>query len=119
MKTFAEDDKIALVYKNTGGTTVKVESAALTLVDITNEGRNAKSTFEVTAPDKEQDVTYIYPAAGYREGSTVTLAGDYGYYWSSSLKETSPYLLLFAENTLNPASWNYRSQGLSVRLIGE
>ena len=71
VKTFAVDDKIALVYKNTGGATVKVESAALTLVDITNEGRNAKFTFEVTAPDKEQDVTYIYPAAMAKSNGTV------------------------------------------------
>ena len=71
VKTFAVDDKIALVYKNTGGATVKVESAALTLVDITNEGRNAKFSFEVTAPDKEQDVTYIYPAAMAKSDGTV------------------------------------------------
>ena len=71
VKTFAVDDKIALVYKNTGGATVKVESAALTLVDITNEGRNAKFSFEVTAPDKEQDVTYIYPAAMAKSNGTV------------------------------------------------
>ena len=70
-KTFAVGEKVALVYKNTGGTTVKVESTALTAGDITNEGRNAKFSFEVTAPDKEQDVTYIYPAAMAKSNGTV------------------------------------------------
>lgn len=61
------------------------------------------------------------PAAGYRYGSTVTLAGDYGFYWSSSLKPGSkmPYLLKFGDNEFKTDSYDYRYEGQSVRLIGE
>jgi len=61
------------------------------------------------------------PAAGYRYGSTVTLAGDNGFYWSSSLKPSSkmPYLLKFGASVFNTASYDYRCMGQSVRLIGE
>ena len=60
VKTFAEGETMALVYKNTSGGTVKAVSAALTASDIS--GTNATFTFELTDPDKDQDVTYIYPA---------------------------------------------------------
>ena len=61
VKTFAAGETMALVYKNTGGSTVKVVSAALTDGNIT--GKSATFTFELTDPDKSADVTYIYPAA--------------------------------------------------------
>ena len=60
-KTFAAGETMALVYKNTGGSTVKVVSAALTDGNIT--GKSATFTFELTDPDKSAKVTYIYPAA--------------------------------------------------------
>ena len=63
VKTFAEGEKIALVYQNTNSETVKVESAALADGDITNEGKSATFTFELTDPNRSENVTYIYPAA--------------------------------------------------------
>ena len=63
VKTFATGETMALVYKNTNNETVKAVSAALTESNITNEGQSATFTFELTDPDKSQNVTYIYPAA--------------------------------------------------------
>ena len=62
-KTFAAGETMALVYKNTSSATVKVVSTALTDGDITNAGKSATFTFELTDPDRTQNVTYIYPAA--------------------------------------------------------
>ena len=62
-KTFAADETMALVYKNTSGTTVKAVSAALTAGDIASGSKSATFTFELTDPDRSENVTYIYPAA--------------------------------------------------------
>ena len=75
VKSFAEGDRIAVVYKNTSGDTVKAESEALTGSDISGTGAhlNKVATFSVslTDPDKTQDVTYIYPAAMANSDGTV------------------------------------------------
>lgn len=71
VKTFAAGETMALVYKNTSSATVKVVSAALTDPDITNEGKSATFTFELTNPDRSQNVTYIYPAAMANNDGTV------------------------------------------------
>ena len=71
VKTFAEGEQIALVYQNTSDETLKVESAALADGDITNEGKSATFTFELTDPDKAQNVTYIYPAAMAKADGSV------------------------------------------------
>ena len=71
VKTFAEGETMALVYQNTSSATVKVVSVALTDGDITNEGKSATFTFELTDPDKAQNVTYIYPAAMANDDGTV------------------------------------------------
>lgn len=70
-KTFAEDEQMALVYKNTSSATVKAVSAALTASDITDGGKSATFTFELTDPDRSQNVTYIYPAAMAKADGTV------------------------------------------------
>ena len=71
VKTFAAGETMALVYKNTSNETVKVVSTALTDGEITNEGKSATFTFELTDPDKAQNVTYIYPAAMANDDGTV------------------------------------------------
>jgi len=63
VKTFAVDERIAVVYQNTSGNTVKVDSEALKSTDITGGGTSATFTVTLTNPNREQDVTYIYPAA--------------------------------------------------------
>ena len=92
VKTFAKNEQIAVVYKNTSGNTVKATSVALTDGDITNEGRSAQFTVTLTDPDRSQNVTYIYPAAmakdngdpnwealGAQDGTLVTLASNLDY----------------------------------------
>ena len=74
VKTFAAGERMALVYKNTGGTTVKVESAALKTTDITDGGKSGTFTFNLTNPDETQPVTYIYPAAMANADGTVSYA---------------------------------------------
>ena len=59
VKTFGAGDKMAVIYKNTSGGTVKA-------VGTLASGAGTKSgtfTFTLTNPDKTQNVTYIYPAA--------------------------------------------------------
>lgn len=64
VKTFAAGEKMAVIYKNTSGATVKAVSEELKdNGDITNSGKSAEFTFELNDPDRTKDVTYIYPAA--------------------------------------------------------
>ena len=62
VKTFAENDKVALIYYNKSDEKVVAESNALEASDITNDGKSANFTFKLTNP-KEGGVTYIYPAS--------------------------------------------------------
>ena len=91
VKTFAEGEQIAVVYNN-GSTTVKAVSEPLAPADITNEGHSAQFTVTLTDPDREQNVTYIYPAAmakdngepnwealGAQDGTLATLASQLDY----------------------------------------
>lgn len=88
VKTFAAGEKMALVYKNTGGSFVKVESEALTTGDIATGGKTATFTFTIENPDKTYPVNYIYPAAmanddgsfaslAAQDGTLATLASDF------------------------------------------
>ena len=63
VKTFAAGETMAVIYKNTSGTTVKAVSEALTAGDIQSGNKTATFTFTLDNPDKTQNVTYIYPAA--------------------------------------------------------
>jgi hypothetical protein len=63
VKTFAEGDQIAVIYKNTSNKTVTATSEALTAGDITNGGKNANFTVTLTNPKASEAVRYVYPAA--------------------------------------------------------
>lgn len=63
VKTFAEGDQIAVIYKNTSDETVKVESVALTAADIGGDAHNATFTVVLTNPNPGGAVRYIYPAS--------------------------------------------------------
>lgn len=69
VKTFAEGDQIAVIYKNTSDETVKVESVALTAADIGGDAHNATFTVVLTNPNPGGAVRYIYPAS--RAATTV------------------------------------------------
>lgn len=70
-KTYNVGDKIAVVYKNTSGNTVKAESDALTDGDITGSGKSAKFTVTLVDADKNENVTYIYPSYMAKDDGTV------------------------------------------------
>lgn len=58
------------------------------------------------------------PAAGYREGTAVTNAGSYGYYWSAThINATYSYALYFFSDYANATDLAARAVGRSVRLV--
>ena len=61
------------------------------------------------------------PAAGNRSRASVSDAGSYGYYWSSSSTSSVDYAyyVYFYSGSLRPASSYYRNYGFSVRLVRE
>ena len=71
-KTFAAGEKMAVIYKKTGGATAMAETVALKDDgDITNNGKTATFTVTLDDPDKTQNVTYVYPAAMVNNDGTV------------------------------------------------
>ena len=60
----------------------------------------------------------FFPASGYYNGTTLDGRGSYGYYWSSSyMSETNAYDMNFNSGGVNPAYYNYRRYGFSVRAV--
>ena len=114
VKTFAEGEKMAVIYKNSSGETVKAESEALLdNGDITNNGKSATFTFALLAPDKTQDVTYIYPAAmakadgevnydalAIQDGTLASLAANLDYCTKSGAWNADALPSLTLENQL-------------------
>jgi hypothetical protein len=84
---------------------------------------NAKSTFETTCTSAgwialEAAGCVFLPAAGYREESTVTDAGDGAGYWSSSSSyATSAFALYFESDYMSIQFGGSRKYGFSVRLV--
>lgn len=71
VKTFAEGDQIAVIYKNTSDETVTATSDALAAGDIASGGKSANFTVTLTDPKASGDVRYIYPAAMAKADGTV------------------------------------------------
>lgn len=64
VKTFADGETMAVIYKNNSGNTVKAVSEPLDgSGDLADGGKKATFTFTLDDPDRTQNVTYIYPAA--------------------------------------------------------
>jgi hypothetical protein len=65
--------------------------------------------------------TLFLPAAGYRNrtGGWQSSVGAIGYYWSSTVSNTSSYYLNFNSGSINAASAYARSHGLTVRCVSE
>lgn len=74
VKTFSVGDRLAVVYVNTGGKTVKTTSAALTASDVMGGGKVATFTITLTDPDKTKEVTYIYPSSMAGDDGSVNYA---------------------------------------------
>lgn len=61
VKTFAENDQIAFVYKNTGGET-KAASVQLSASDISDGGKTASVSVAMESPAENSQLRLIYPA---------------------------------------------------------
>ena len=60
----------------------------------------------------------FFPASGYYNGTTLSSRGSYGLYWSSSyMSETYAYLMYFDSGGVNPAHYDFRRLGFSVRAV--
>ena len=60
----------------------------------------------------------FFPASGYRDGTGLSNRGSYGVYWSASLySQTGGFYLLFSASAVNPAYYNTRFLGFSVRAV--
>ena len=83
VKTFAEDDQIVVVYKNTSNETVKAVSNKLGTSDIRDEGKTAVITVTLENPAAGGAVRYIYPAAMAKgtidAGATINDANTINY----------------------------------------
>ena len=65
-KTFAENDKIAIIYKDTDNKTIKVVNT-IQAADISSGGKRARFTVTLTKPKPEGNLRLIYPAAMAKE----------------------------------------------------
>ena len=60
----------------------------------------------------------FFPASGFRDGTALNGRGSGGYYWSASLySQTHGYDLYFNSGGVNPAYYDYRFLGFSVRAV--
>ena len=83
VKTFEAGDKIAVIYKNTAGETMKAESAALNSFDILSSN-SAKFSVTLTNPQANTPVRYIYPVSMAADDvSTTTPDNDATIKWSN------------------------------------
>lgn len=81
VKTFAEGDRIAVLYKNTSNETVRVLSFPLKVANIESPGaKTANFSVSIVNPQEgESEVTYVYPAAMVNaDGSLASLAAQDG-----------------------------------------
>ena len=76
VKTFVVGDKITVVYKNTGGETVKAVSEPLTAEDIHEEGKKADIKVTLVDPVADGALRYIYPAAMAKEEIAASAVVD-------------------------------------------
>lgn len=104
-------------YAHPAGTTVSVSSAAYNMT-----GDNAFTTFTVDAANwtyMEAAGAVFLPAAGYRNGTTVSLTQTDGVYWSqTNFISTDADDFQFSANYLR-VNYQPKNGGESVRLVRE
>ena len=72
------------------------------------------------ASDFEAHGAVFLPAAGHREGTSVSSVNSSGRYWSSTsdgINNNNAYQVFFDNSGLNPSSTHSRHYGCSVRLV--
>ena len=79
--------------------------------------------YKVTSKKEGYTDKWIFlPAAGYRNGTSLSSVGSNGYYWSSSLNPGYPpnaYSLKFYLGNVSKDINGYRYSGRSVRPVSE
>ena len=66
----------------------------------------------------EQHGAVFLPVAGWRNGTSVSGVGTFGYYWSASYYDSNyAHIVYFHDSGLGPQSGTNRSHGHSVRLV--
>ena len=80
--------------------------------------QGGKRGYKVTGPNGN---SIFLPAAGYRCGSSLSRAGGYGSYWSSTPFEsdTNYAYRLYCDSSDQSVYWFYRYYGRSVRPVSE
>jgi len=75
------------------------------------------------SPDNGTTTTLFLPTAGYRYSNAGALGyvGTFGFYWASTVQdmESVSYALAFTNTNVNPANYDGRSAGYSVRCVAE
>jgi serine/threonine protein kinase len=79
--------------------------------------QNGVKGYKITSKINGRSI--FLPAAGYRNGSSLYLAGSYGYYWSSSLDSGNSYGARCVHFNSSSVDWygSRRGYGLSVRPV--
>ncbi len=79
---------------------------------------NSKKGYKVTGPNGN---SIFLPAAGFRDGSSLDDAGEYGFYWSSTPYESgnSGAYYLYFDSSYRYVNWYIRYRGRSVRPVSE
>lgn len=80
--------------------------------------QGGKEGYKVTGPNGN---SIFLPAAGYRDGSSLYDAGEYGYYWSSAFLESDDRSAfgLYFNSSCRSVYGGYRDDGRSVRPVLE
>ena len=92
MMTFEEGDKIAVIYKNTAGVTVKAESDPLQATDLHDAKKTASFSVTLTNPKAHTPVRYIYPASMAADDvSTTTPDNDATIKWSNLASQSGSF----------------------------
>lgn len=126
VKTFAADEQIAVVYKNSSGNFVTT-TVTLNSTDITNSGKTANISVTMTNPESNGTLRIIYPAAmagesdvdygklANQDGTRATLAASYdlGYYDGSLDGENLPTNVSLS-NPLVVAKFVLKDAGTSI-----
>jgi hypothetical protein len=95
LKTFEEGDKIAVIYTNTAGVTVKAESDPLQATDLHDAKKTGSFSVTLTNPQANTPVRYIYPAAMAADDvSATTPDNDATIKWSNLASQSGDFAFI-------------------------
>ena len=81
----------------------------------TKSGRYFGTT--TVPPEADQDKYVFLPTAGRRNGTSWSVVGSDGYYWSSTPYDSYAYLLIFSSGSIFPDASLDRNRGFSLRCV--